>query len=221
MHRYVYLRKKHVNSRSIIFVLSDDNECAVANICRNGTCSNVEGGFECDCDEGYAPGPMQVCEDVDECQEMGHQCAFRCHNVPGSFRCICPYGYTLAPDGRHCQGTSRKLSNRQEINNALFLDVDECATPANNCKFACKNLIGSFMCICPEGYTQVGMTDDCRDINECAANPNLCKNGHCINTKGSYQCECFDGFQPSADGKQCIGKLSYMEMGKSSFLTFD
>lgn len=171
--------------------MTDDNECAVSNICRNGTCTNVEGGFECDCTDGFAPGPMQICEDVDECQEMGHQCAFRCHNVPGSFRCICPYGYTLAADGRHCQ------------------DVDECSTPANNCKFACKNLIGSFMCICPEGYTQVGMTDDCRDVNECAANGNLCKNGHCVNTKGSYKCECYEGFEVSSDGKSCIGNFHF------------
>jgi hypothetical protein len=42
---------------------------------------------------------------MNECLEMGNQCAFRCHNIPGSFRCICPYGYALAPDGRHCQGT--------------------------------------------------------------------------------------------------------------------
>lgn len=79
----------------------------------------------------------QTCEDVDECEELGHQCAFRCHNMAGTFRCICPYGYTLAPNGRHCQ------------------DVDECATPANNCRFLCKNLIGTFMCICPDGYQQV------------------------------------------------------------------
>ena len=38
----------------------DDNECARSNVCGNGTCSNVEGGFECSCQDGYAPGPMQV-----------------------------------------------------------------------------------------------------------------------------------------------------------------
>lgn len=38
----------------------------------------------------------------------------------------------------------------------LFTQIYEfqCAT-ANNCKFLCKNLIGSFMCICPTGYQQV------------------------------------------------------------------
>ena len=44
------------------------------------------------------------CEDLDECSEYGHGCAFRCHNVPGSYKCVCPYGYMLAPDKRHCIG---------------------------------------------------------------------------------------------------------------------
>ncbi|XP_066993764.2 fibrillin-2 [Anabrus simplex] len=167
----------------------DDNEClSASNICGNGTCTNIEGGFDCACSDGFAPGPMQVCEDVNECLEMGNQCAFRCHNVPGSFRCICPYGYALAPDGRHCQ------------------DVDECITPANNCKFMCKNLIGTFICICPEGYQQIGMKDDCRDINECAINPGICKNGNCVNLQGSYRCDCYEGFEPNHDRKQCIDR---------------
>jgi hypothetical protein len=75
------------------------------------------------------------------------------------------------------------------------------------------------MCICPEGYTQVGMTDDCRDVNECAANGNLCKNGHCVNTKGSYKCECYEGFEVSSDGKSCIGNFS-LSFKFSIHLTF-
>ena len=38
----------------------------------------------------------------------------------------------------------------------LFIDVDECQTQANTCRYACKNLVGSFMCICPEGYREIG-----------------------------------------------------------------
>ncbi|XP_003250904.3 fibrillin-2 [Apis mellifera] len=167
----------------------DNNEClSQQNICGNGTCTNIEGGFECSCNEGFTPGVNQVCEDVNECLELGNQCAFRCHNAPGSFRCICPYGYTLAPDARHC------------------IDVDECATPANNCKYQCKNLIGSFMCICPPGYQQIGMTDECKDVDECAINSGLCRNGQCVNVEGSYQCLCYDGFEQSPDGKSCIDR---------------
>ena len=201
---------------SFPLTLPDDNECSISNVCGNGTCSNVEGGFECSCGDGFAPGPMQICEDVDECRERSHQCAFRCHNTLGSYKCACPYGYQLAPDGKHCN------------------DVDECSTPANNCKFLCKNLIGSFMCICPEGYQQasvileqrhstaslcssvvilhifgnmqIGSGDDCRDINECVMQPNICQNGRCVNLKGSYRCECFDGYEPSSDYTKCIGK---------------
>ncbi|XP_043193529.1 fibrillin-2-like isoform X1 [Amphibalanus amphitrite] len=165
----------------------DENECLTQpGICGNGTCSNTEGSFECACQQGFAAGPTQSCEDVDECRDMGHLCAFRCHNTLGSFRCICPYGYSLAEDGQHC------------------LDVDECQTPANNCRFQCKNLIGTFMCVCPEGYQKIGMGDNCQDINECAANPNICQNGYCINTKGGYRCDCKEGYVPSPDGTECV-----------------
>ncbi|XP_065565900.1 fibrillin-1-like [Artemia franciscana] len=39
----------------------DDNECSQsAKIYRNGICANVDGDFECGCEEGFAPGPMQL-----------------------------------------------------------------------------------------------------------------------------------------------------------------
>lgn len=91
--------------------------------------------------------------------------------------------------------------------NILYLDVDECNTPANNCKFMCKNLIGSFMCICPEGYSQIGLSDECRDVDECSENPNLCNNGRCVNLQGSYRCDCYEGFEHTPDRKRCIGML--------------
>ena len=34
----------------------------MSNICGNGTCSNLNGSFECNCAEGYAPGPRGNCE---------------------------------------------------------------------------------------------------------------------------------------------------------------
>jgi hypothetical protein len=45
-----------------------------------------------------------------------------------------------------------------------FLDIDECRTPANNCRYACKNLVGSFMCVCPEGFEQIGPGDVCKGM---------------------------------------------------------
>ena len=43
----------------------------------------------------------------------------------------------------------------------IFSDVNECLTQANQCKFNCKNLIGTFLCTCPDGYRQLGRNDDC------------------------------------------------------------
>ena len=40
---------------------------------------------------GFAPGPLGNCEDVNECVEYGHQCAFRCHNIPGIANTVFPH----------------------------------------------------------------------------------------------------------------------------------
>lgn len=87
-----------------------------------------------------------------------------------------------------------------------FADVDECSTPANKCKYNCKNLIGSFVCTCADGYRKISSsTDDCQDIDECLENRNICENGRCVNLKGTYRCDCFNGFRLSIDGKKCLG----------------
>ena len=42
------------------------------------------------------------------------------------------------------------------------------------------------------------------DINECSGDVNCGVNAQCINTLGSYECQCNTGY--SWDGTQCIGK---------------
>ena len=66
----------------------------------------------------------------------------------------------------------------------LLVDVNECLTEANNCKYQCKNLIGTFICTCPDGYRKNRLSDECDDVNECEENSGLCAPGQCINTLG-------------------------------------
>ncbi|KAL1266091.1 hypothetical protein QQF64_001766, partial [Cirrhinus molitorella] len=167
----------------------DIDECSVGNPCGNGTCSNVIGGFECLCEQGFEPGPMMSCEDVNECSQNPLLCAFRCINTFGAYECSCPSGYTLREDGRMCQ------------------DVDECANDLHDCDsrgMECNNLIGTFMCVCPAGKIRRMNDDVCQDENECLTQPGVCENGRCVNTVGSYTCECGAGFRADSTGVQCL-----------------
>lgn len=43
------------------------------------------------------------------------------------------------------------------------------------------------------------------DIDECET-PGMCMNGHCVNTQGSFRCECMAGMAVGLDGRVCVGK---------------
>uniref|UniRef100_A0A4W3GDQ1 Fibrillin-2-like n=1 Tax=Callorhinchus milii TaxID=7868 RepID=A0A4W3GDQ1_CALMI len=42
------------------------------------------------------------------------------------------------------------------------------------------------------------------DMNECLENPGICVNGHCINTDGSFRCECPFGYKLDYTGVNCV-----------------
>lgn len=48
------------------------------------------------------------------------------------------------------------------------------------------------------------------DINECQMTPDICSNGMCINNQGSFRCDCPQGFVLGPDGRNCLGKLFFL-----------
>lgn len=45
------------------------------------------------------------------------------------------------------------------------------------------------------------------DIDECRISPDLCGSGICVNTPGSFDCECFEGYESGfMMMKNCMGK---------------
>lgn len=56
------------------------------------------------------------------------------------------------------------------------------------------------------------------DIDECSNGDNLCqRNADCINSPGSYRCECAAGFKLSPNGA-CVGKKSVDFSGLNLFV---
>lgn len=47
------------------------------------------------------------------------------------------------------------------------------------------------------------------DVDECKAIPGLCVGGKCINTMGSYRCECEDGQRQNPVTKKCEGSITF------------
>ena len=116
----------------------DIDECKVRfDICRNGRCKNVKGGFTCECTEGYKLSfDGMNCEDIDECQGNS-TCPPPgiCENSYGSFVCTCPDGYQLDSSSTKC------------------VDINECLSKPNFCSNGqCRNTQGGATCQCEKGW---------------------------------------------------------------------
>lgn len=62
------------------------------------------------------------------------------------------------------------------------VDINECIEKPNICQNGeCKNLQGSFQCICQPGYLLTSTRDSCIDIDECQRHPTICNNGNLFN----------------------------------------
>ncbi|PFH33695.1 calcium binding egf domain-containing protein [Besnoitia besnoiti] len=153
--------------------------------------------FYCKCATGYryeGRSEKSRCDDINECFTGEHDCATKmqnsmCENTPGSYQCVCG-------------------ANRQLVDGKCE-DKNECTAGNGGCGAFAKcvnNLDAAPTCICEPGYDgnngQAGI--DCKDIDECDTNP-CPANSACINTPGSYKCECQKGFTMSPDNV-CVSK---------------
>ncbi|XP_055612398.1 fibrillin-1 [Uranotaenia lowii] len=167
----------------------DIDECRINNF--NGGCSHVcenqFGSFSCSCPGGWVLGEDQAtCQDVDECADLNGGCSQICVNRRGGFHCACNSGFTLMADNKTC-----------EVNNP-------CSVQNGGCEHFCtlKNEVP--VCSCREGYV-VNKTNlsSCLDHDECLVPADNNCQQKCVNTIGSFNCECFPGYEQNALG-QCI-----------------
>ena len=98
----------------------------------------------------------------------------RCVNTRGSFYCECRQGF--------------------KRNAAECVDLDECEEGTSTCgvKESCVNSLGTYSCECSGGWTRDGL-GECINYNECITNTHDCINSLCLDTEGSYICNCLPG----------------------------
>ncbi|PAA47595.1 hypothetical protein BOX15_Mlig002622g2, partial [Macrostomum lignano] len=164
--------------------------CPAGTICRDRGNST----YDCRCPadqldkgvESCASGVcVHFCQKVDPCWTRAPRCSpfAKCQTVNGEARCVCLDGFTG--------------------NGVVCDDVNECAGP-NQCNTSissCRNLDNrvhrlNYTCDCVSGYENVLGTYRCVNINECDRGATCQANAKCVDTPGSYQCECNQGFRP-------------------------
>ncbi|XP_063201848.1 fibrillin-1 isoform X1 [Chroicocephalus ridibundus] len=193
----------------------DVNECALEpGKCSPGTCQNLDGSFRCICPPGYVL-QNDKCEDIDECVEQPEICALgTCSNTPGSFKCLCPEGFVLSSTGRRCQDLrvsycfTKFEDGKCSVPKSRNHSKQECCCALKGqgwgdpCELCPEEADEAFRQICPFGIgILVGPGDARLDVDECL-DPDNCKFGQCINTDGSFRCECPYGY--ILQGAQCV-----------------
>uniref|UniRef100_A0A8C3TC14 Adhesion G protein-coupled receptor E1 n=1 Tax=Chelydra serpentina TaxID=8475 RepID=A0A8C3TC14_CHESE len=163
--------------------------------------------------------PYKIGTSADKCAVSSACPAFAtCENIPGSYRCTCKRGFASSSGEQHFTDGTVKCK-----------DIDECSRDPSPCgpSSICTNTLGSYACRCPPGYlppSQPSIPFSCTgklipshlltDVDECAQNPAVCgPNASCMNTPGSYTCQCSPGHLPSPPGPwvpgttRCTGTL--------------
>ncbi|XP_070502012.1 fibrillin-2-like [Chironomus tepperi] len=132
-----------------------------------------------------------------------------CQHVDDGVECDCPQGYELSEDENFCQDINECeiYENDDEEDENDDRDENGNYPRATFCSHTCTNLVGSFMCSCPENFhihsdKRTCIRDYCVDL----ANPMLKKvqcSHECVDAHEGYSCRCPTGWILQNDMKTC------------------
>ncbi|XP_006902956.1 PREDICTED: thrombomodulin-like [Elephantulus edwardii] len=145
-------------------------------------CVNKLGGFDCHCHPGYELVDGECVELPDPC--FGTNCEYQCEQVGrDGYRCVCAEGFAPSPKDPHrCQLFCNQTSCPADCDphfpeschcpdgyildeGSVCADIDECSN--NDCPGLCRNLPGSYECICGPDSAFAGQTGtDCDSFSD-------------------------------------------------------
>uniref|UniRef100_A0A1A9ZCQ3 EGF-like domain-containing protein n=1 Tax=Glossina pallidipes TaxID=7398 RepID=A0A1A9ZCQ3_GLOPL len=181
------------------------NECQDNPCGENAICTDTIGSFICSCKPEYTGDPFRGCVDIDECIALEKPCGSYalCENTAPGYDCKCPQGFAGKPDAKTaCEQIDVSIhcsSNFDCTNNAECIESQ---------------------CFCLDGFEPLGSS--CVDIDECRTHTGLCgNNSQCINTPGSYRCECEAGFVGTPPRVTCKEPCQDVHCGEHAYCKAD
>ncbi|RXG67210.1 Heat shock 70 kDa protein [Armadillidium vulgare] len=167
---------------------------------------------ECDCPIGFAKVDGKTCLDIDECllNPLICQGGGQCVNTEGSFTCNCPPGLTLDETKTKCLDLRKEVCYIEMSNGVCSKELEGrfhkatcCCTVGRGWGSACEECprpgTEAFDELCPKSYGYDGR----KDVNECTVYEDMCENGRCRNSIGSFSCRCNQGYALDEDGIKC------------------
>lgn len=177
---------------------NEENPCPSGEKCITDAYSEVN---VCVCSQGFIRDQgTQQCRDLNECTETDKPaCGVNaiCKNLPGSYECQCPTGFNGNPfhSCDECNSPECKCQSPYQLvgGNCILAGCSNgeiCPSGAE-----CITITGGVSyCACPKGY-RTQADGSCVDIDDCAENTHTCGyDAMCINTAGSFKCECPNGY---------------------------
>ncbi|CAF0957368.1 unnamed protein product [Adineta ricciae] len=187
------------------WVCDGDNDChdnsdETLEVCRTVPCNST---YHFRCTNGRCIYRWRMCDHVDNCGDNSDEDIHgvcRTRNQPitcPQYKCEhtnrCIRFSDLCDEYDDCGDESDELTCHHNT-------TITCANQTNHCEHQCHDLPNNrgIVCACHPGYKYSKETSKCEDIDECQnITLNHCSQ-ICINTKGSFRCECAAGFEPSA-----------------------
>ncbi|XP_039260161.2 mucin-like protein [Styela clava] len=180
--------------------------------CQNGgKCVDTDPSLHCDCGKTVYYGSL--CDQANggwSSWTSTNNCSSTCDSgiIVRRRKCDNP---KPTPRGMMCEGSSIETTEcfPKKCHENLFrwcnTSADICEQNSN--KAFCSARYEKYSCTCLAGVTEVkdekGNFVRCEDVNECDAGTHTCdrQNGFCLNTDGSFKCQCNKGFK--GDGHVC------------------